>query len=156
MPPPGYGTRPSTPPPTSANASGGIPRQSTPPPTSANASGGIPRQGDTFNPPTVRGILPQPTPGTQPPGFDEASAFRDACALMEAKNWTGARQAFHALAAKVPQSKQYRAWLCYTRGREAYLAGRVEDAIVELQRALQLEPDHAHAKHALAELQRRR
>jgi len=122
---------------------------------------------DGFNPPTVRNVAgtspsgsqPMPRFGSPPPGaepFDETAAFRDAAALMERKDWTAARQALHALAARVPQSKSYRAWLCYARGREAYLAGRPDDAILEMQRALQLEPDLAHAKHALAELQRRR
>ena len=111
-------------------------------------------QADSFNPPTVRNV-PMPPPG-RTDDFDEAAAFRDAAALMEQKNWQAARLALHALAARVPQSKHYRAWLCYARGREAYLAGRPEDAILEMQRALQLEPDLAHAKHALAELQRRR
>jgi hypothetical protein len=119
---------------------------------------------DAFNPPTVRNIAVPPTQpivrfGSPAPGseqFDEAAAFREAAALMERKDWAAARQALHALAARVPQSKTYRAWLCYARGREAYLAGRPDDAILEMQRALQLEPDLAHAKHALAELQRRR
>jgi len=104
-----------------------------------------------YNPPTARTGASAGTPA-----FDEDGAFREATALMERKDWTGARQALHALAPKVPQSKTYRAWLCYARGREAYLQGQTEAAIVEMQRALQLEPDLAHAKHALAELQRRR
>jgi tetratricopeptide (TPR) repeat protein len=112
-----------------------------------------------FNPPTIRNLH---TPPGVPVGnyggqtFDEGAAFREAAALMEQKNWPAARQALHALAAKVPQSRTYRAWLCYARGREAYIAGRPDEAILEMQRALQLEPDLAHAKHALAELQRRR
>jgi hypothetical protein len=119
---------------------------------------------DAFNPPTVRDVQP-PAHLTQPQprfdagdtgAFDEGAAFRECAALMEQKNWTAARIALHTLAAKVPQSRTYRAWLCYARGREAYIGGRVDEAVAEMQRALQLEPDLAHAKHALAELQRRR
>ncbi len=131
------------------------------PPTQRPAPGAFtpptqPPRPDNFNPPTVRNV---PTPAglsAGQGGFDEAGAFREATALLEKKDWTSARQALHALAARVPQSKVYRAWLCYARGREAYIAGRPQDAILEMQRALQLEPDLAHAKHALTELQRRR
>lgn len=130
-----------------------------PRPTPGIAPPTQPPRADTFNPPTVRNV--QTPVGVAVANqaydiFDEAAAFRDAAALMEQKSWAAARQALHALAAKVPQSKTYRAWLCYARGREAYVAGRPDDAILEMQRALQLEPDLAHAKHALAELQRRR
>ena len=62
------------------------------------------------------------------PVFDERSELQAALDLMAAKNWSGARQALHALAARVPQSKQYRALLCYTRGREAQAAGRGDEA----------------------------
>jgi len=97
-----------------------------------------------------------PTTGTHAAVFDENSALGEALALMEARNWTAARHALHALAAKVPQSKQYRALLCYARGREAHVAGRAEEALIEYQRALHLDPDLAQVKQAVAELQRRR
>lgn len=102
-------------------------------------------------------IAPQgPTSGAHAAVFDERGALAEALALMEARNWTGARHALHALAAKVPQSKQYRALLCYARGREAHVAGRSEDALLEYQRALHLDPDLAQVKQAVTELQRRR
>jgi predicted Zn-dependent protease len=88
--------------------------------------------------------------------LDEETELRRALELLDAKNWAAARQVLHALAAKVPQSKQYRSLLCYTRGREAQSSGRAEEAILELQRAVQLDPDLAVAKQALGELQRRR
>ena len=153
--------RQSTPPPSRtmtplARPSDGISPPTQPPrPTPGIAPPTQPPRADNFNPPTVRNL--EPPAGNYGAGtFDEEAAFRDAAALMEQKNWLQARQALHALAAKVPQSRTYRAWLCYARGREAYIAGRPDDAILEMQRALQLEPDLAHAKHALAELQRRR
>ncbi|HUJ60467.1 MAG TPA: tetratricopeptide repeat protein, partial [Kofleriaceae bacterium] len=101
-----------------------------------------------------------PTAPAQPaqrtaPVFDERIALQDALNLLGTRNWSGARVALHALAARVPQSKHYRALLCYTRGREAQSVGRFEDALLEYQRALQLDPELAHAKQALAEIRRR-
>jgi hypothetical protein len=110
-----------------------------------------PRPTDGFDPPTIRNVE---APAAS--GFDETAAFRECTLLMEQKNWPAARQALHNLAAKVPQNRNYRAWLCYARGREAYINGKADEAILEMQRALQLDPDLAHAKHALTELQRRR
>jgi hypothetical protein len=114
------------------------------------------------NPSTIRysGVQPmqvtQPLPRTTTPVVDEEAELAQAMNLLSAKNWSAARQVLHALAAKVPQSKQYRSLLCYTRGREAQSSGRVEEATLEYQRALQLDPDLAVAKQALGELQRRR
>jgi hypothetical protein len=90
------------------------------------------------------------------PVFDEQAELTQALDHMTAKNWVAARNVLHGLAARVPASKQYRALLCYTRGREAQAAGKGEEAAMELQRALQLDPDLALAKSALAELLRRR
>jgi hypothetical protein len=108
----------------------------------------------------VRGLTPAQT--TQPlariaaPQFDEQASLAHALGLLELGEWTAGREAMHALAAKIPQSKQYRALLCYARGREAQGAGRKSDALAEYQRALQLDPALALAKQAVAELQRRR
>src|SRR5262249_44666549 len=90
------------------------------------------------------------------PALDENAELQHAMSLLSSRHWAAARQALHALAAKVPQSKHYRALLCYTRGREAQANGRADDAVLELQRALQLDPDLELAKQALGELQRRR
>jgi hypothetical protein len=112
-----------------------------------------------FNVSTQRGVAPsQPTQPLQraPAAFDENAALIEALGLMEQRNWSAARQSLHALAAKVPQSKQYRALLCYSRGREAQAAGRGDEALLEYQRALQLDPDLGQVKQAVAELQRRR
>lgn len=114
-----------------------------------------------FNVATQRGVASAQPPPTQQiqrvaNEFDETAALNEALMLMEQRDWTAARQCLHALAAKIPQSKPYRALLCYTRGREAHAAGRAEDALLEYQRALQLDPDLAQVKQAVAELQRRR
>jgi hypothetical protein len=103
------------------------------------------------NPDTVRHAgLPK-----EPP-FDERAALRESLMLLNEQNWTGARQVLQNLAARVPASKNYRALLGYARGREAQVAGRIDDASLEFQRALQLDPELALAKAALAEVQRRR
>lgn len=76
--------------------------------------------------------------------------------MLNEGKWAEARQALHTLAAKVPQSKNYRALLCYARGREALAAGKPDEAQLEYQRALQLDPDLDMVKQAIAELARRR
>lgn len=87
--------------------------------------------------------------------FDEERELAAAMALLREQNWTAARQAFHALAARMPQSRQYRALLCYARGRETQGSGRVDDAVLEYQRALQLDPELEIAKQALRDLGRK-
>jgi len=149
--------------------SGGIPVQSrtmTPTqPVQPRTTTPIRRPSGPIDPATIRysGVQPtQPLPraatptGTSRDSFDETAELAGALEMLTARNWAAARQALHALAARVPQSKQYRALLCYTRGREAQAGGRNDEAVQELQRALQLDPDLQLAKQALAELQRRR
>jgi hypothetical protein len=95
-------------------------------------------------------VQPAPAPAT------EQVELQRALDLMAARNWGAARQAMTALAARSPASKPYRALLCYVRGREAQAAGRPADALLEMQRALQFDPELAQAKAAIAELQGRR
>ena len=76
--------------------------------------------------------------------------------LLNDRRWTPAREALNNLATRVPQSKNYRALLGYARGREAQAAGRHQEAELEYLRALQLDPELALAKQALAEVQQRR
>ena len=90
------------------------------------------------------------------PEFDEQAALQQARDLLATRNWGSARQALQTLASRVPQSRHYRALLCYARGREAHASGRVDEAALEYQRALQLEPELGLAKQALGELQTRR
>lgn len=109
-----------------------------------------------INPPTIRYTSPQPTQQLPRTGnADEQVDRLRALDRLSAKDWTGARQILHALATRVPQSKQYRALLCYARGRETQATGRVDDALMEFQRALQLDPDLEIAKQAVRELQRK-
>ena len=160
-------TRPTTP-------AGGMPaisRSATPPSdTPTQRFGSAPRPGTppavpraaTSRPATARRPSTPPaearsSPARPPePPFDEQAALQHARDLLATRNWPGARQALQALAARVPQSRHYRALLCYARGREAQAGGRVDEAALEFQRALQLEPDLGLARQALGELPRRR
>ena len=134
--------RPSTP--TMRPATPTVQRPGTPPQRPPTASAAI-------NPDTVRGQAPP-----REPAFDERAALREALMQLNEQSWSAARQTLSNLAAKVPQSKNYRALLGYARGREAQAAGRADEAALEFQRALELDPQLAMAKQALAEVQRRR
>jgi uncharacterized protein involved in exopolysaccharide biosynthesis len=76
--------------------------------------------------------------------------------LIQRQQWDQARSALHQLSARDPSSKRIRALECYARGREAQLDRRLDDARVELQDALDLDPDLQVAKTALTELFTRR
>lgn len=136
----------------------GAPRPTTPRP--ATPPGAPPKPVD-YSPATIRysGASPAPAPvrpTTSTPVFDERHALRESLMMLNEGKWADARQALHTLAARVPQSKNYRALLCYARGREAQVAGKPDEAQLEYQRALQLDPDLEMAKQAIAELTRRR
>jgi len=90
------------------------------------------------------------------PVFEERAAFQQALALLQARNWAGARQALETLVTMVPKSKQYRALVCLARGREAQSTGRAEEAFLEYQRALQLDPDLELVQQAVVELRQGR
>ena len=76
--------------------------------------------------------------------------------LLQRQQWNQARTALHQLSARDPSSKRIRALEAYARGREAQLDRRLDDARVELQDALELDPDLQAAKTALTELFTRR
>ena len=144
--------------PTPAHGIRTVARPGTPPGTPPTRPGTPPQHPPqpTNEPPpaTQRGIGPMPHKAA--PVFDEQIELKQVLAHIAANNWVGARQVLNGLAARMPASKQYRALLCYTRGREAQLAGKGEEAVMELQRALQLDPDLSLAKSALDDVYRRR
>ena len=76
--------------------------------------------------------------------------------LLQRQQFDQARTAIHQLTARDPSSKKIKALMCYARGREAQLERRLDDARVELQEALDLDPDLQLAKTALTELFTRR
>lgn len=111
----------------------------------------------TRDPETTRGTGEwQPLAKPAAPPFDERAEMKAVTAQLDQKNWGAAKSLLNGLAARVPTSKQYRALIAYTRGREAQQAGQQQDALAEYQRALQLDPDLQQAKSAMAELLRPR
>jgi Tfp pilus assembly protein PilF len=76
--------------------------------------------------------------------------------LMQRGQWDQARARLDSLIASAPTVARYHAVAAYARGREAQLAQRLDEARVELNRALQIDPDLQLAKTALAELFTRR
>jgi hypothetical protein len=111
------------------------------------------------------GGQPAPAPTSRPPGAmrpigsappvtarDEAVVLD----LLQRQQWDQARTALHQLSARDPSSRRIRALDAYARGREAQLDRRLDDARVELQDALELDPDLQAAKTALTELFTRR
>jgi len=155
--------RPGTPPQTPGGRPGTPPQRPTTPqgpqdrPSTQRIGMPAPPTTPTANdPPTTRGTGEwQPLQKTSPV-FDERVELQQVLDALGQKNWGAAKALLNGLAARVPASKQYRALLAYTRGREAQTAGRGEDAVMEFQRALQLDPDLQQAKSAMAELLRRR
>ncbi|MEJ7603990.1 MAG: hypothetical protein WKG01_39285 [Kofleriaceae bacterium] len=76
--------------------------------------------------------------------------------LLQRGQWDAARAALDQLLAGQPGSPRYRALQAYSKGREAQLTGQRDEARVELENALQLDPDLQLAKTALGELFTRR
>jgi hypothetical protein len=79
--------------------------------------------------------------------------------LLAQLKWDQARAQLNVLiarAAGTPNATRYQALHHYTRGREAQLERRLDEARVELDTALQLDPDLQLAKTALGELFTRR
>jgi len=146
-------TRPGTPPPRP-----GTPPQQRPttPQSERSSTQRIPPVTAPNDPPTTRGTGEWQQLQRTAPAFDERVELQQVLDALGQKNWGAAKALLNGLAARVPASKQYRALLAYTRGREAQTAGRGEDAVMEFQRALQLDPDLQQAKSAMAELLRRR
>jgi tetratricopeptide (TPR) repeat protein len=101
-----------------------------------------------INPPTSQPRPINAASTAQTPDQRDAATAQD---MLRRGHWTTARQLLQSLSSRVPTSTQYRALLAYAKGREALAAGRADEAQHELQRALQLDPDLAEARAALAE-----
>jgi len=147
--------RPGTPPGTSPGTPPRTPPQ-TPPITRPSPPIIAPPAPAATDPATDRGTGEWPPQLKTAPAFDERVELEQVITALATKNWGQAKTLLNSLAARVPSSKQYRALLAYTRGREAQTSGRGEDAVTEFQRALQFDPDLQQAKSAMAELLRRR
>lgn len=127
-------------------------------PPSAGASGPRPAPAPArpAAAPTTASRLPgavRPVAAAAPVTARDEAAVID---LLQRQQWDLARSALHQLSARDPSSKRIRALEAYARGREAQLDRRFDDARVELQDALDLDPDLQIAKTALTELFTRR
>jgi tetratricopeptide (TPR) repeat protein len=99
------------------------------------------------------------TPGGVRPGTDVNAVleqaknrtlrFDEAHKLFVQGDYQAAREAFHKIAAEDPQTKKYRVYLSYAWGLEHRAAGRLDEAIKELERAVGLEPSHADIRKDL-------
>lgn len=124
----------------------------------ASASGPRPAVARPAAPP-VPAVASRPPAAVRPIGSAPPVTARDEAAvldLLQRQQWDLARTALHQLSARDPSSKRIRALEAYARGREAQLDRRLDDARVELQDALELDPDLQAAKTALTELFTRR
>ncbi|MBL9019250.1 MAG: hypothetical protein JNL83_33990 [Myxococcales bacterium] len=139
-------TRPGTIPGAPARPAG-VP--SSPPPTA-----GVPRRPGS-SPSAPSGPLPT-LGGAARPAQPVDRELAPILELIAQQQLAAARVALETLCTRQPQNTKYRALLCFTRGREAQLAQRIDEARVELQDALQLDPDLQLAKTALGELFTRR
>lgn len=158
-------TRPTPPPPATLAQSAGraaSPQVGTRPvPTSRLATNAAVAQPATasstvrFARPAESPPAPRPlAPGTSPPPSDpQLVVILD---LLAKRQWDAARIQLDALAAKHPGSPRPQALQAFARGRRAQLEQRLDEARIELDRALQLDPDLQPAKAALAELFTRR
>jgi len=152
QPPPPKLARPGAP--ASANDTGERPATPAVPATPATPSSAKPSPARPSSPPpAARAATPLRAPGSAPASPRDETAVLD---LLQRQQWDQARSALHQLSARDPSSKKIRALMCYARGREAQLSGLVDDARVELQDALDLDPELQLAKTALTELFTRR
>jgi tetratricopeptide (TPR) repeat protein len=133
---------------------GSAPAGAGPPPSAPSPVRKSPASRPSGQQPVVR----PPSPVRQTGGYPVVISRDEAVAhdLLQRQQWDQARSVLHQLLARDPSSKRIRALMCYARGREAQLDRRVDDARVELQDALDLDPDLQLAKTALTELFTRR
>ena len=108
--------------------------------------------GTPATPAAPKGPAMAPLDADAPGTTSEQDELESAMTLLRRRQWTEARKILHALAARVPAEKRYRALLSYARGREAQDAGRHDEARTEFNRALTLDPELQIAKGALAQV----
>jgi len=137
------------------------PRPAVPPPA-AEPAASVAAPAAHPPPPAAAALRPPATPratGSVPVTGSVVVTARDETGVLELlqrQQWDQARSVLTQLSARDPSSKRVRALVCYARGRQAQLERRLDDARVELQDALDLDPELQAAKAALTELFTRR
>lgn len=125
-----------------------------------SAPGSLPPTGGparTHPAPAAATVQARQSIGSQPPPAQQADPeLAPILALLEHGQFAACRVALETLVARSPNVARYRALIAYTKGREAQHARRIDDARVELQEALQIDPGLELAKTALGELFSRR
>ncbi len=91
-----------------------------------------------------------------PPVSASAPALAPLVALIEHGQFAAAKSSLETMISRDPGNVRLLALLVYARGREAQLARRMDEARVELQEALQIDPSLELARIALGELFTRR
>jgi hypothetical protein len=89
------------------------------------------------------------------PRVDEPAELASGHELLRRGEWTLARQTFQALANRVPASRHYRALLTYATAKETSIPRYLDQAIVELERALQSDPSLLNLTALLDDLRRK-
>ena len=87
---------------------------------------------------------------------EEPELFRHAKFQMQIQRWPEARSILQQLTVAAPKDQSYRALLAYVRGHEAAIAGDLERARAEWQRALSIDPKLEDAAQALRTRARRK
>jgi glutamine amidotransferase PdxT len=102
------------------------------------------------------GSPPAAAPAAPREDFNEQGELRVMKEMVARKEWGAAVTSLTKLVAHNSASKQYRVTLSYCRAKQADAAGRTADAIAEIQRALEIDPEFPLGKTMLAELRARR
>jgi hypothetical protein len=113
----------------------------------------VPRPGTNNAAPATSAAKPAApsTPAPVPKEPELVSVYE----LLHRGEWDQARTTLNALIALQPKPR-YQALVQYSHGREAQLSRRLDEARVDLQGALEIDPELQLAKTALAELFTRR
>lgn len=148
--------RPSTAQPARPGTAPATPRPTATPPTATSQP--IRRLTPMGGVPVVKPATPTRPPTAPVTSTTSTSAEPELAGVydqLQKGQWEPARTTLNALIALQPKPR-YKALLQYSIGREAQLAQRVNEARVELQGALEIDPDLQLAKTALGELFTRR
>ena len=127
-------------------------------PSGPNPTVGRPPAGEALRPGSARVATPAQgfpvvAPAAAPSSDREIAAVLQ---LIDVGQLAAAKVALESMTARSPGMPRLRALLHYVKGREAQLGKQIDVARVELQDALQIDPDLQLAKTALAELFTRR
>jgi len=82
-------------------------------------------------------------------GTSEEERFNIGVQMLEEGKAAEARELFRSMAVAHPKEKRYRVRMHYAWGREHQAAGRLDEARLEYERALRIDPSFEAARRAL-------